>query len=123
MGLLITDMLVGQQYSSFEFGFYDDAGNRLAVYKFRTWATDAITTSKPWQNLSSDIINGPQSMSEVPVREDEAVLMTLQQAPVTWATPTYTVRLIFRGAVRWDWNVTFEVGMFPFYLDGTWTQF
>lgn len=119
MGLDLVNMLVGQSYTTFEFDFNDDSGNRLAAYKFRSWQVDGITTSNPWQNLSADILTGPQSINDVPVREDDAVLMTIQQAPVTWAVQTYPVRLILRGVLQWDWEVTFEVAMFPFSLDGT----
>jgi hypothetical protein len=112
---------VTRRVSSFRFRFTTIAEIGWD-YQFKSWEIDNLTTSRPYQVLSSDIANGPGSVNEVPVREDDAVLMTVQQAPVTWSSQTYTVRLILRGIVQWDWQVTFEVGMFPFRLDGTWTQ-
>jgi hypothetical protein len=123
MGLILELLSGNSQTIYFSFSYYDDdSGNRLGYYKFKSWEIDQLTTSTRYQELSSEIVNGPGSINEVPVREGDAVLMTVSAGPVTWSSKTYTMRLILRGVVQWDWQVTFEVWMLPFRLDGTWTQ-
>lgn len=120
-GLVLEHMTVGTTYYRFDFSFYDN-NVRQAWYKFQSFQTDGIQTSKPWQDLNSSILKGPDSPNNIPVREHQALLMTVLQSPSTWSVETYQVRLILRGILEWEWEVTFEIGMFPFRLDGIWNQ-
>ncbi len=123
-GLLLTNFSNGVSGGStpisFEFDYYDN-DVRQTYYMFRSYS-DPLTTSKNWQDLQSTISQGPQTIGDIPDRENDAVLMTMSDATVTWALQTFPVRLILGGILVWDWKVTFEIPVFPFRLDGTWTQ-
>lgn len=124
-GLLLENMNIGINAGvytiKFEFSFYDN-NVRQAWYNFKCFNTDAITTSNTYQDLQSTILQGPESINDIPDRESDAVLMTVSSAPSTWAIEKYSVRLFLGGVLTGEWEVTFEVAMFPFRLDGTWTK-
>ncbi|PEO28688.1 MULTISPECIES: hypothetical protein [Bacillus cereus group] len=121
-GLMPHDMIAYPDLPiTFQFDFYDN-NIRQTWYKFLSHDIGSIPTSKPSQVLKSTIIQGPQSINDIPMREGNAVLMTVSQAPSTWALETYRVRLMLGQFQVFEWDVTFEVGIFPFKIDGTWTQ-
>jgi hypothetical protein len=126
-GLLLTNLDADALLIRFTFRFFmhpATGGPTVLNFRFLT-ANDGVTTSKPSQVLvSHGVVDAtPISPNLVPVREDDAVLMTVQQAPSTWAATNYLIKLILRGIIQWQWNVAFEVPMFPFRLDGTWMAF
>ncbi|PEP31645.1 hypothetical protein CN575_21335 [Bacillus wiedmannii] len=121
-GLMPNEMIAYPDLPiQFYFEFYDN-DIRQTWYKFRSHDIGSIPTSKPGQVLKSTIIQGPRLINDVPMREDSAVLMTVSQAQSTWALETYRIRLMLGQFQVFEWDVTFEVGIFPFKIDGTWTQ-
>lgn len=124
-GLLLENMSIGINAGvltiKFQCAFYEN-DVKQAWYNFKCFDTDAITTSQNYQELNSTILQGPKSVDDIPDRESDALLVTVSDAPSTWAIEKYPVRLFLAGVLIAEWEVTFEVPMFPFSLSGTWTQ-
>ncbi|MEH7180935.1 hypothetical protein [Neobacillus vireti] len=124
-GLLLENMSIGINSGvntiKFQCAFYDN-DVKQAWYNFKCFDTNAITTSIPFQELQSTIIHGPASVNDIPIREDDALLVTVSEAPSTWAIEKYPVRLLLAGNHIAEWEITFEEAMFPFSLNGTWTK-
>ncbi|EPY09362.1 hypothetical protein PAALTS15_00685 [Paenibacillus alvei TS-15] len=124
-GLLLEHMSIGINAGvntiKFQFSLYDN-DVKIAWYNFKCFDTDAITTSDNFQDLRSTILQGPESVDDIPDRETDALLITVSDAPSTWPLEEYPVRLFLGGVLVAEWNVTFKVPMSPFSLSGTWTQ-
>jgi hypothetical protein len=108
----------------FEFTFIDN-GLSQASFKYKSFDNPGIFTSIPSQNLQANVVQGPDSLADIPMREDDAVLMTVENpnAPVTIPMPNFRVRLFLGGVLTWEGDIEFEVPVSTFRLDGTWTQY
>lgn len=119
-GLLLENMLINITADDlpikFQFSFYDNDVKK-AWYNFKSFDTEAITTSNDFQDLQSTILQGPDSVNDIPDRETEALLTTVSDKSST----KYPVRLFIGGVPLAEWEVTFKVPMSPFSLSGTWT--
>lgn len=125
-GLLLENMSIDITADDlpikFQFAFYDNDVKKV-WYNFKSFDTGAITTSDNFQDLQSTILQGPESVNDIPDKETDALLTTVSDTPSTWRPSKYPVRLFLGGGVLVaEWEVTFKVPMSPFSLSGTWTQ-